>query len=293
MDLVIQTPRLPSPGETLAGEAFATFPGGKGANQAVAAARLGAQVQMIGCVGDDGFGHTLRHTLATAAVGAQHVATMHAQASGVALITVAQGGQNTIVIAAGANAALSEAHVSAAAAILQAADVLLLQLESPLPAVTHAATLARAAGTTVILNPAPVPLSGLPADLLANVDYLIPNETEAAALLDQPTPETPLALAQAVRTTTRVPHVVVTLGAAGVVWCSAQHALHCPAFPVTAVDTTAAGDAFVAGFAVALASGLSAQEALRWGCAAGGLTATRLGAQAALPLRAEVEALLT
>jgi ribokinase len=292
MDLVVRAPRLPRPGETLSGGPFATYPGGKGANQAVAAARLGARVAMIGRVGDDAFGRELLAGLAADGVDTAAVLATPHTSSGVALIAVEDGGQNMIVIAPGANAALAVADVEAAAALLGACRVLLLQLESPLPAVTRAAQIARAAGATVILNPAPAPAGPLPADLLAAVDYIVPNETEAAALLDGQTSGGPRDQARSLRELLDVPAAVVTIGRRGAAMADATGATLQPAFPVQAVDATAAGDAFIGGFAAALVAGLAPADALRWGCAAGALAATRPGAQASLPSRAELLALL-
>lgn len=292
MDLVVRAPRLPRPGETLSGGPFATYPGGKGANQAVAAARLGAQVAMVGRVGEDAFGSELAGVLAAAGVDASEVRVAPGTASGVALIAVEDGGQNMIVIAPGANAALDAAAVQAAAPLISSCRALLLQLESPLPAVTAAARLARAAGATVIFNPAPAPAGPLPPDLLASVDYIAPNETEAAALLGDDVPADPLDLARALRERLGVPAAVVTLGERGAALADASGAVLQPAFPVRAVDATAAGDAFIGGFAAALVAGLPPSEALRWGCAAGALATTRPGAQASLPTRAELLALL-
>jgi ribokinase len=292
MDLVVRSPRLPRPGETLSGGPFATYPGGKGANQAVAAARLGVPTAMIGRVGADGFGQMLRISAEVDEVDVERVLPTPGLSTGVALITVEEGGQNTIVIAPGANAALTPEDVQSAAALIASARVLLLQLEVPLAAVVCAAAIAHAAGVTVILNPAPAPASRLPADLLGCVDYLIPNEGEVAAFLDEPSDVPPEALARAVSAVSGVPNVIITLGDAGAVMYGPAGSLLLPAFCVQAVDTTAAGDAFVGGFAVALSEGLPPAEALRWGSAAGALAATRPGAQSSLPKRDEVLALL-
>ncbi len=292
MDLVVRSPRLPRPGETLSGGPFATYPGGKGANQAVAAARLGARTAMIGRVGADGFGQMLRIAADVDGVNVERVLDTPGHSTGVALITVEDGGQNTIVLASGANAALTPEDVECAAPLINAARVVLLQLEVPLPVVTRAAALARAAGAIVILNPAPAPSARLPAALLANVDYLVPNESEAIAFLDESSGAPPRLLARALAAVNGVPNAIITLGEAGAVMASPDGSLFQPAFRVNAVDSTAAGDAFVGGFAVALSDGLPPSEALRWGCAAGALSATRPGAQSSLPHRDEVLALL-
>lgn len=292
MDLVVRTPRMPRLGETLSGGPFATYPGGKGANQAVAAARLGAQVAMIGRVGDDDFGRALRETIVLHGVDATAVSQTQDTASGVALITVDLEGQNTIILAAGANGALTPADVDAAAPAITASRVLLLQLEVPLPAVQRAAELAYTAGAIVVLNPAPAPNTALPPSLLACVDYLVPNEIEAAALIGEDVPEDDIALARVTALSTGVKACIVTLGSRGAILVDAGGVHQAPAFPVRAVDSTAAGDAFIGGFAVALARGRSPDEALRWGCAAGALAVTRAGAQASLPSRAELEMML-
>ncbi len=293
MDLVMRTPHLPAPGETVSGGPFATHPGGKGANQAVAAARLGAAVAMVGRVGGDAFGARLRTELAEAGIDIRQVVTLPDVASGVALIAVEASGQNSIIIAPGANGALTPADVEAAGPTITAAQVLLLQLETPLPAVQRAAELAHAAGTLVLLNPAPA--QPLPAELLAQVDYLIPNEQEAALLLGEAiaTDADAAGAAQRLCAQTGVGGVVITLGAQGAVLAQAQtEPQFVPAHSVEVADTTAAGDAFVGAFAVALAEGRTPAEALRWGNAAGALAVTAAGAQPSLPSRNAVAALL-
>jgi ribokinase len=291
MDLVVRAPRIPQPGETIIGGDFRTVPGGKGANQAVAAARLGAQVSMVGRVGGDAFGGALRDNLGASGVDRAFVARDPEAATGIALITVDDGGQNSIVVVSGANMRLLPADVDAAEAAIVASDALLLQLESPMETVTRAAELARAHGVRVVLNPAPA--GPIPPALLALVDVLIPNESETAYLAgmevgDQFQAE---AAAHSLRDM-GVTTVVLTLGERGAMlaWeCGTQLF---SAFDVTPVDTTAAGDAFVAGFAVALAEGRSLAEAVRWGNAAGALAATKMGAQPSLPTRAALEKLL-
>ena len=284
MDLVIRTPHFPRPGETLIGSEFHTVPGGKGANQAVAAARLGARVSMVGLVGDDAFGDALLSNLAAAGVDHASV-TRHPQApTGVAFIMVDDSGQNSIVVASGANLQLRPAGVDAAEALIAAADILLLQLESPLDAVTRAAEIARAHGVPVVLNPAPP--RALPGSLLSLIDVLIPNEREATFLSGSPTGDQAGAKAAAAKLRTLgIETVIVTLRGRGALLARAEGTDHYPAFRVTAVDTTAAGDAFVGGFAVALAEGRSWAEAVRWGNGAGALAATALGAQPSLPTR--------
>jgi ribokinase len=291
MDLVVSAPRLPGPGETLAGGPFATYPGGKGANQAVAARRLGGEVAMVGRVGADAFGAELRDGLAAEGVDVAAVAALDNLASGIALITVAQGGQNTIVIAPGANGALSPEAVEGARDVIAGCRVLVLQLETPLPAVQRAAELAREAGALVLLNPAPA--QPLPSELLALVDYLVPNQGEAALLSGVDAPDRPGALKAAEQLwALGARGVVVTLGDAGALLFHGAGSEFVEPHDVEAVDATAAGDAFVGAFAVALAEGRPPAEALRWGNAAGAIAVTRPGAQPSLPTRAEVEALL-
>ncbi len=290
MDLVIRAPRHPLPGETLTGGPFRTFPGGKGANQAVAAARLGAQVTMIGRVGADSFGDALIASLQADGVDTACVGRS-TEATGVALITVSAAGENTIVIAPGANGTVSTETVAAYRDVIIGADALLLQLEVPLPTVEAAAELAHAHDVPVILNPAPA--QPLPASLLRHVTCLIPNQHEAA-LLAGVSAETDEGAAAAAKTlqAAGVKTVVMTLGARGALVFTDDQQIVVPSYPVQVVDTTAAGDAFVAAFAVALTEGRTPAEAARWGCAAGALACTVLGAQPSLPRREAVAALV-
>jgi len=284
MDLVARTPRIPQPGETIIGGDFHTVPGGKGANQAVAAARLGAQVSMVGRVGRDAFANPLLENLAAAGVDHTFVTQDPGGATGVALIVVDGAGQNSIVVASGANMRLLPADVDAAEAAIAAADALLLQLESPLETVTRAAEMARTHRVTVILNPAPA--RPLPAALLSLVDVLIPNESETSLLTGMPVGDQVEAeTAAAALRESGVGTVILTLGDRGALLAREGETERFPAFDVTPVDTTAAGDAFVGGFAVALAEGQSLAEAVRWGNAAGALATTKLGAQPSLPNR--------
>lgn len=286
MDLVVRAPHLPQPGETILGRDFKTFPGGKGANQAVAASRLGGHVKMIGRVGNDAFGAELLRTLQTDRVDTTFVQRDADAPSGVALITVEDAGQNTIVVASGANAKVTPADVDAAEAAFNGAAVLLLQLEIPLPAVWHAIEVAKRHRVRVLLNPAPS--QPLDAQLLSRVDYLVPNQIELALLTEAAALEQGVAQLQALG----VRHVVVTLGGDGVAVCVAEKIDRLSPHPVNVVDTTAAGDAFVGGFAVALVEGQSTRAAAEWGNAAGALAVTRAGAQPSLPTRAELEEFL-
>ena len=283
MDLVVSVPRHPRPGETLLGGAFHTFPGGKGANQAVAAARLGKPVRMIGRVGADEFGEALLATLQNDGVDTRFVQQDAQAASGVALITVSADGQNTIVVAAGANGCLSVQDVAAAEEAFIDAGAVVLQLEIPLPAVEAAARLGRKHGAAGVLNPAPAqPLS---PELLALTDYLVPNQSELELLSGEPDLERGIRalLERGVR------NLVVTLGERGARWVSAAGSLDVPAFAVRAVDTVAAGDAFVGAFAAALAEGRPPRDVLLRGNAAGALAVTRAGAQPSLPARVELD----
>ncbi|MGE5508175.1 MAG: ribokinase [Chitinophagales bacterium] len=290
-DLVVTCTELPQRGQTVFGNGFHRFPGGKGANQAVAAARLGGAVRHIGAVGDDETGAWLVAQLRANGVDVEGIAVTAAAPTGTALITVDHAGQNTIVVVPGANAqcspAQAERELGGTRAAGEAAGILLLQLEVPLETVEAAARAARRSGHTVILNPAPV--AALPETLLASCDCVIPNETEAAALTGLPvdTIDQAITAAQALRTG-RDGRVIVTLGSRGSVYAGPEGAFHQPPWPVEAVDATAAGDCFVAAFAVALANGTPLREALAFASAAGALTATKLGAQASLPTAAEV-----
>jgi len=293
IDLVVQAPRMPAPGETIAGHGFHTVPGGKGANQAVAAAKLGAQVTMVGRVGDDSFGQMQRQGMEALGIGTDFLIPDEEAPTGTALIIVDAQGQNSIVVVSGANGRLTPADVEAARPAIEASDAVLLQLENPVPSVQRAAEVACELGVPVILNPAPAPRERLPAPLLRSVSYLIPNEVEATVLTgievtDQSSAERAAACLQAQGIET----VILTLGARGALAISPQGTIRAPAFSVKAVDTTAAGDAFVAAFGVALCEGQPLAEALRFANAAGALAVTRLGAQPSLPSREEVEAFL-
>lgn len=292
MDFVVQVAKLPAPGETVMGSSFQTVPGGKGANQACAAGKLGGRVRMVGRVGEDVFGEQLRASLGAAGVDTRHVLATPATPSGVALIFVQAGGQNQIVVASGSNGRLAAADVELA---LAGADggFLLLQLESPLETVTAAAALGRRRGMTVILDPAPA--QPLPDALLANVDCLTPNETEAQILLGRPpspvtVEDAPAIAAALLRSGVR--SVVLKLGEQGAFHADAGGAGLFPGFPVAALDATAAGDTFNGALAVSRSEGRAIGEAIRFANAAAALSVTRIGAQSSIPTRAEVDALL-
>jgi ribokinase len=290
MDLVTRAPRLPRAGETLAGQSFVTVPGGKGANQAVAAARLGASVAMIGCVGDDAYGEQLRTALLAEGIDCQAVTRVTGESTGVALIVVDDNSQNAIVIVAGGNGHVTASVVDSFDALLSGADVIICQLEVPLDTVGHVLKRGHELGKTVILNPAPA--SGpLPGEWFAWIDYLIPNESEATALTGLPVDSTASADAAAsALLKAGVSKVIVTLGEQGTLFASASRSEHFPAPKVQPVDTTAAGDTFVGGFAAALADGKSESDAIRFGQVAAALSVTRSGAQPSIPTFAEVQA---
>ncbi|SMG05966.1 ribokinase [Paraburkholderia susongensis] len=290
MDLVVRAPRLPHPGETLAGRTFAQVAGGKGGNQAVAAARLGARVSMLGCIGADANGAQLRAGLEAEGIDCAALET-GTQVSGVALITVDDASQNAIVIVAGSNGEVTPDTIARHEAALSDADVVVCQLETPPQAVRAALAAARRLGKTVILNPAPA-TGALPADWLPLVDYLIPNELEATALSGLPvdSPEDAARAAAALRAA-GARNVLVTLGARGVcAMLEGADATFYDAPKVAAVDTTAAGDTFIGGFAAQLAQGVSVDAAIRFAQRAAALSVTRAGAQPSIPTRAEVDA---
>ena len=286
MDLVVHTPRLPKLGETVLGNRFQTFPGGKGANQSVAAARLGAQVKMIGCVGDDAFGDSLRNNLLQDGVDVALVRLISEAPTGVALITVDEAGHNTIVVNPGANGCLKPADILTGREAFDGAAALLAQLECPFETVQQAVALARQQGMPVILNPAPAQV--LEPAFFAQIDYLIPNQIELSML----TRSDSVAVAVSRLHEWGVKNVIVTLGEEGVLISDDEGSTKLPAHQVPVIDTTAAGDAFVGAFAVAITQGRNTLEAARWGNAAGALAVTRSGAQPSLPRAAEVQSLL-
>lgn len=281
MDLVGIAARLPLPGETVLGDDFVMMPGGKGANQAIAAARAGGHAVFLGAIGSDSFGVTLNARLTASGVETAHVRTAYG-ASGVAVIMVDRSAENSILVAPGANSMfldLTEAEEE----VIASGDVLLCQLEIPIETVTAACRAARAGGTRTILNAAPA--RELPADLLANVDLLVVNEVEAQTITGSEGPDMAALLAL-------VPRVVLTLGGAGSRYAERDGRDETvPAFPVEATDTTAAGDAFTAALAVAWGEGRDLTEAVRWANAAGAACVRKLGASNALPTRDEIDQL--
>jgi ribokinase len=294
VDLVVRLPRLPRPGETLAADELHTIPGGKGANQAVAAARLGAAVRMIGRVGDDAFGPQLQGGLAAEGIDTEDVLATADCSSGVALINVEASGENAIILVAGANGRLTPEDVVQRDEVVRQADLLLLQLEVPPATVAAAVAVARRHGVRIVLDPAPAPAKGLPV-APADVDILTPNQTEAEALTGVRVDDLTQAriAAEALRCL-GARNVVLKLGAHGALLYDEQgQCEHVPTLAVDAVDTTAAGDAFTAALGVAVAEGRPLVEAVRFACAAGTLAVTRFGAQPAMPGRDDVEQLLS
>lgn len=287
MDFVASVARLPDKGETVSGHAFRSTPGGKGANQAVAASRLGARTAMLGRVGGDATGMTLLDGLKRDGIDCDSVGVLGDIASGVALIVVDAQGANTIVVAAGANGRIGAADVAAHEALIARAAVVVLQLEIPLDAVVATARAARRLGKTVVLNPAPA--QGLPPELLQSVDYLVPNETEATQLTGLAVASVDSAREAALALQRLGPrHVLVTLGAQGVVAATPQGVTHHGATPVQAVDSTAAGDTFIGGLACALAQGQELSSAIALGQKAAAISVTRPGAQESIPHRSEL-----
>ena len=283
MDLVVQAQRHPKPGETLLGTAFNTYPGGKGANQAVAAARLGAKVELVGRVGQDAFGEALLEAATNGGVDCRSVQRDAEAPSGVAVITLDSAGQNTIIVVAGANGRISREDLSAAEGAFERAGIVLLQLELPLAVAEAAIELAGYHATQVILNASPaVPLAD---ELLRRIDTLILNKGELAVVAGAKDIDEGVGrlLRRGVRT------LVVTLGEKGVLMAHGDERLRLAAHRVKVVDTVAAGDAFVGAYATALSEGLSPDQACRWGNAAGAIAVTRRGAQPSLPTRQELE----
>ena len=289
-DLTVRLERLPQVGETVSGGEYYTSFGGKGANQALAAHRAGAEVIFVAKVGRDENGDAMVRHLEESGLSIDRIIQDEHAASGVALIMVDKDGRNMIAVAPGANRNLSKEEVARTAPVFAGARLLLIQLEVPIDAVYEALTLARQRTVTTILNPAPV--RALPGSILALVDIMTPNEVEASALTgvdvknDHEAERAGRMLVDA-----GVGQVVMTLGEKGSVWVNREVTRVFPAFPVTPVDSTAAGDAFNGALACALAEGREMDDAIRFANAAGALTVTRRGAQSALPTREEIEQL--
>jgi len=291
-DMIVQLPHLPKPGETVSGGAFSTAAGGKGANQAVAAARAGANVGLVARVGEDSFGEQAVAGFVGDGIDVSHVTRNPEAPSGVALIFVDDGGENCIAVAPGANATLTPQDVEAAKELITGADVVVMQLETPIESVERAAALAREHGVRVILNPAPArPLSD---EILSKVSILTPNESEAELLTGIQVSDDEGAAAAARALVARgVDTVILTLGSRGAYVFESDSGELVPGFEVEAVDTTAAGDVFNGSLAVGLAEGKPFAEAVRFANAAAALSVTKLGAQPSAPTRSEIETFLS
>jgi ribokinase len=296
MDLVTQVPKLPKPGQTLTGSSFTTCPGGKGANQAVALARLGGLPLMVGRVGDDPFGSELLRNLEDEGVDTRHVETVPNTSSGVAVIGVEKSGQNAITVVPGANACIRPEHIRAIEPVIATADALLVQLEIPLDTAREAILIARSHDVLTVLDPAPVPARGLPRNWRhLGIDIITPNESEAAALGRKPCTHDRAAVAclNALLKDSLATIAVLKRGHRGALLHALVKPAFFPPFAVQAIDTTAAGDAFSAALTLRFVEGRGTLgEAVHFANAAGALATTRRGAQTAMPTRREVNALL-
>lgn len=291
MDLVVRAMRAPEPGETLAGSDLQVIPGGKGANQAIAASRTGVETIMVGCVGADTFGSTLINSIIQANIDTRGVRVIEGISTGTAIIIVEDSGENRIIIIPGANSQVSPHFVLDQWDAISKSDVILLQHEIPLTTVRTIIIKAHSEGIRIVLNPAPI--YPIPVDILSMVDILVVNETEATELtsLDVTTNETAFKAAdllfhQGVKT------VIITMGRSGAVLVDGQNQLYQPAIPVEAVDTTAAGDTFVGSFTACIVQGKTPKEALVYATSAASLCVTRFGAQPSIPTQQEVDLLL-
>lgn len=291
MDMVVRTSRAPEAGETLFGQGFALSPGGKGANQAVAAARLGATVAMIGSVGRDAFGNEMLEIMRQENVNTEHIAQNESQATGVASIVVDGEGENRIIVVPGANLALGSSDIRELEDVISGADIIVMQLETDLQMCEQAASIAQRNGIPVILNPAPA--RELSPEMLRHVTYLTPNETEAGIMSGVEVNSTETA-EQAARVLLEqgVQNVIVTLGSKGALIVNAAGSVHVAGFPVKAVDTVAAGDSFNGALACQLTAGVELEAAVRFANAVGALAVGKEGAIPSLPKLPEVERFL-
>lgn len=292
MDLVVRVPKMPKPGETILGDNFKVLPGGKGANQAVAAARLGAKVTMIGRVGEDDFGRTLIQNLEVEGINVANITRDLSTASGIAMITVDESGQNSIVVASGANMCLKPEHIRKAWKNLGNVDFVVMPLEIPLDCIIEATRLGKASGATILLNPAPA--QELPDDLLQEIDILIPNETELEILSGLPVHDV-VSAKEAARFLLQkgVPAIIITLGEKGALLLEDEMEIYILSEKVEVVDTTAAGDSFIGGLTTALTKGWSLEKAVRYANCAGAAAVTKFGAQPSLPTPEDVDILFS
>lgn len=286
-DMVIKSDRLPKPGETILGGNFLMNHGGKGANQAVAAARLGGNVTFVCKIGNDIFGNETIEMFHREKIDTTYVGITSKEPSGVALINVDKKGENCIVVASGANNTLSIEDIRNAESAIKQASIVIMQLETPIESAIYAAQVAKKNGITVILNPAPA--RQLPDDLLANVDILIPNVTEAELISGMQITDDESAK-EVIRyiSSKGIKTVIITMGAKGALACENGEFIHIPAFKVEAIDTTAAGDTFCGGLCVALCEGKSLKEAIVFASKASSISVTRMGAQVSIPMREEI-----
>jgi ribokinase len=292
MDLFIETPHLPVPGETVLGRNFRRAPGGKGANQACTVARMGMPCSLVGAVGNDDFGTEMLASLAAAGVDVTSVARRQEVASGTAMIVVDATGQNQIVVAGGANETVTPQWIHDNSAVFRRSKAVIAQLEIPLSSVESTLRLARAAGVMTVLNPAP--FHPLIAELVPLCDWIVANEGEAAGLSGMSVHSVTDAERAAceLRRRFKATNVLVTLGANGAWAASGSFSGHVPAFKVEAIDTVGAGDAFIGAFVTRMVESAAIREAVQFGCAAAALAVTRQGAQSSIPTRSEVEAFL-
>lgn len=287
-DMVIKSERLPVPGETILGGTFMMNPGGKGANQAVAASRLGGEVTFITKVGNDVFGRQSLETYQKEGINTEYIFSDPKNPSGVALITVDGGGENCIVVASGANKTLSPSNVETVKEVISGAEILLMQLEIPIETVEYAARIANEKGVKVILNPAPA--QELSNELLKNIYMLIPNEREAEMISGEKVSGWESAKKAAdVISSKGVDIVVITLGSLGALLKDGDNYVEIPAFRVEAIDTTAAGDTFCGALAVAISEGRTLEEGIKFANKCSSIAVTKMGAQASIPLRKDIQ----
>lgn len=289
-DMVISADHFPLPGETLMGTNFMTNYGGKGANQAVAAARMGGQTVFIGKVGDDDFGTSTISNLSSEGIDISHLYTTQEVSTGVALITTIPSGENSIIVSAGANGRLTAEDVRKSEDTIAQACTVLMQLETPIAALTEAARLGKKHGAYTILNPAPASATPLPQELLENIDLLIPNQTEASSIsgIEIKDESTAMAAISAIQQM-GVKNVIITIGSKGAIAKMGNSLITVPAFKVKAVDTTAAGDTFCGALCVALSEGKDMEAAIRFANKASSISVTRKGAQLSIPHRSELD----
>ena len=289
-DMVISAEHFPRPGETLLGHDFMTNHGGKGANQAVAAARLGGNTAFICKLGDDGFGHSTMRMLKKEGIDVSYSSISDKAPSGVALICTIPSGENSIIVNAGANGQLKAEDIQSSEDVIAQAGIVLMQLETPVATLIEAARLGKKHGAFTILNPAPAPVTPLPQELLENIDLLIPNETETCSISGVEIKDEDTAM-QAINTIQKmgVKNIIITVGSKGAIAKMDKKLITVPAFKVKAIDTTAAGDTFCGALSVALSEGKDIEAAIRFGNKASSISVTRKGAQLSIPHRHELE----